>query len=89
MMFSNRELLDWSVENVKEWDSSYEFLCSDCSGVGYSGKLPPHTSRWDHLLVVCLDTDYTTPYPQKITKKDWEEAKEIKQEIDSMKENIV
>ncbi len=88
-MSSNRELLDWAVENVKEWNSGYKFLSSDETGVCYSGSLPPYTSRWDHLLCVGLGTDYTTLTPQKITKEDWEEAKEIKQEIDKMKENMI
>lgn len=35
---SNKKLLDWAVENVEEWDSKFECLRSDRTGVFFTTK---------------------------------------------------
>lgn len=80
-MNDNQALLDWAVENVKEWSSKFQCLRSDSTGVFFTTKAGWYTKddEWLYRGEIGLFDDYCLPVDtlgvQVITKEEWEAAK--------------
>lgn len=93
-MNSNQELLDWAVENIKEWDLCYDSLFADKTVKVFYGSQKDewtyeHYGYWtsDNARFTYATNhmgkalEYKPQHPQVITKKDWLEAKKEKEDM--------
>jgi hypothetical protein len=83
----NQELLDWAVDNIREWDEEYTHLRSDdyykscfyTSGDEWDVEILDHQYFWVNCSVgislFLYVGGFQTKYPQVITKEEWLEAK--------------
>lgn len=82
MTNTNKELLDWAVENIGEWDDIYSHLRSDSISCRYTEGLNwviNGDKRWvvvDYNGRFKIYSKFSTPTPQVITKEEWLAAKE-------------
>lgn len=96
----NQELLDFCVKPVEEWDEDYTHIRSDGScyplffsgGIWYVDKGDDWVSSTRGGWAKMRDHDFSTETPQVISKQEWLDAKQVKEENTNMsdsKEDLV
>lgn len=94
---SNKELLNWCVENVEEWGDDFTHIRSDTTGVFYTAhddwELGCHDARWFEDRISpryeWVDENLKTLEVGVITKQEWETSKGInKQSSEKSTSNV-